>query len=61
MTKLEDIYFNNDAASSITDYNNKVNAMTAKDVQDVIVKYLLKDHYLHVVLQPTAEAAKKKK
>ncbi|HNW88759.1 MAG TPA: insulinase family protein [Bacteroidales bacterium] len=50
--RLESFYFNNDDAALITDYTNKVNAITAKDIQDLAVKYFLKDHYVRVVLKP---------
>jgi zinc protease len=59
LTKLESVYYDKQDASNITDFNNKVNAMTAKDIQDIVTKYLLKDHYLHVVLFPAGKPAKK--
>ncbi|MFA4852790.1 MAG: insulinase family protein [Bacteroidales bacterium] len=54
--RLESFYFNNDDVSMITDYNNKINAITLKDIQDFAAKYFLKDHYVRVALKP----AKKK-
>ena len=33
--------------------------MTVKDIQDIAVKYLLKDHYLRVVLYPAGKPEKK--
>ncbi len=59
LSKLESVYFYNQDASSITDFNNKVNAMTVKDIQDIAAKYLLKDHYLRVVLYPAGKPEKK--
>jgi len=50
--RLEYFYFNNDDAKMITDYNNKINAITLKDIQDFTAKYFLKDHYVRVVLKP---------
>ncbi|MFA5781992.1 MAG: insulinase family protein [Bacteroidales bacterium] len=50
--RLESFYFNNDDVSMITDYNNKINAITLKDIQDFAAKYFLKDHYVRVVLKP---------
>lgn len=50
--RLESFYFNNDDPGLITDYMNKVNAITAKDIQELAVKYFLKDHYVRVVLKP---------
>ncbi len=59
LSKLESVYYNKQDASSITDFNNKVNSMTVKDIQDIATKYLLKDHYLRVVLYPAGKPAKK--
>ena len=59
MNKLEAVYYDKLDASNITDFNNKVNAMTVKDVQDAVVKYILKDHYLRVVLVPNGKPAEK--
>jgi zinc protease len=58
--KLESYYYDHLDAANITDYNAKVNSMTAKDVQEVVAKYLLKDHYLRVVLKPAGLPEKKK-
>ena len=52
VNRLESFYFDNDNASLITDYNNKVNAITAKDIQDFTAKYFKLDHYVKVVLKP---------
>lgn len=52
LNRLESFYFNNDDVSMITDFNNKINAITLKDIQDFTVKYFLKDHYVRVVLKP---------
>ncbi|MEI6854156.1 MAG: insulinase family protein, partial [Bacteroidota bacterium] len=59
ISKLEAHYYDKQDASNITDFNNKVNAMTVKDIQDIAAKYLLKDHYLRVVLYPAGKPAKK--
>jgi zinc protease len=52
LNKIESFYFNNEDVSMITDYNNKINAITLKDIQDFAAKYFLKDHYVRVVLKP---------
>ncbi len=52
LDRLESFYFDNDDVSMITDYNNKINAITLKDIQDFSAKYFLKDHYVRVVLKP---------
>lgn len=60
MSRLESLYYNKDGVSLITDYTNKVNSITVKDIQEFAVKYFLKDHYLRVVLNPAGKPAKKK-
>jgi len=52
LNRLESFYFNNDDVGLITDYNNKISAITLKDIQDFAAKYFLKDHYVRVVLKP---------
>jgi len=52
LDKLEAFYFDKDDVGLITDYSTKVNAITAKDLQECFAKYILKDHYVKVVLKP---------
>jgi zinc protease len=52
LSRLESYVYNGDDAALITDYNTKVNAVTVKDIQNMATKYLLKDHYVRVVLKP---------
>ncbi|HNW98446.1 MAG TPA: insulinase family protein [Bacteroidales bacterium] len=52
LDRLESYYFNKDDAELITDYTNKVNAITLKDIQECFSKYFPKDNYVRVVLKP---------
>jgi len=52
LERLESFYFNGDDISLITDYTNKVNAITSADIQEFVAKYFVKDHYVRVVLKP---------
>lgn len=52
LDRLESYYFNGDDVTLITDYENKVNAITVKDIQECFSKYFPKDNYVRVVLKP---------
>lgn len=52
VNRLEGYYYNNDDVKLITEYKNKVNAITLADVQKFANKYFIKDHYVRVVLKP---------
>ncbi|MEI6124238.1 MAG: insulinase family protein [Bacteroidota bacterium] len=59
LAKLESLYYDKSDGSMITDFKNKVNAITLKDIQEAATKYLTKEHYLRVVLYPAGKPAKK--
>lgn len=52
LNRLESYVYLNDDVSLITDYESKVNEITAKDVQEFAAKYFKPDHYVRVVLKP---------
>ncbi|HNX06157.1 MAG TPA: insulinase family protein [Bacteroidales bacterium] len=52
LERLESFYFNGDDVGLITDYTNKVNAITAADILEFAAKYFAKEHYVRVVLKP---------
>jgi len=52
LKRIENYYFNNDNVALINDYKNKVTAITAKEIQDFVIKYFPGTHYVRVVLKP---------
>lgn len=50
--KLDNIYYYNDLTGSLNDYNNIVNKVSAKDIQDVANKYFNMNNYVKVYLKP---------
>jgi zinc protease len=52
LSRLESYVYFNDDVSLITDYESKVNAITAKDIEEFAAKYFKPDHYVRVVLKP---------
>lgn len=52
LDKLEAFYFDKDDVGMITDFPDKVNAITTQDIKDCFDKYIPIDNYLRVVLKP---------
>jgi zinc protease len=52
LKKLESVYFNHDSPQSITNYNDRVNAVTIDDLKQVSAANFKPDHYVRVVLMP---------
>jgi zinc protease len=52
LKKLESVYFNHDSPQSITNYNDRVNAITIDDLKQVSATNFKPDHYVRVVLMP---------
>lgn len=50
--KLDNMYFYNDFSSSLSEYNNIVNKITAKEIQDLANKYFNLNNYVKVYLKP---------
>jgi zinc protease len=52
LAKLESIYYNHDSEATVTNYNERVNAVTIADLKKTADDYLKPDHYVRVVLMP---------
>jgi zinc protease len=52
LNKIESIYYNGDNPANVMNYKDRVNAITAADVKEVVSKYIKADHYVRVVLFP---------
>jgi len=52
LAKLESIYYNHDSQGSVTQYKDRVNAVTIDDLKKTAGIYIKPDHYVRVVLMP---------
>ena len=52
LNKLESLYYNQDSQASVTDYKDRVNAVTAEDLKRSASLIFKPEHYVRVVLMP---------
>jgi zinc protease len=52
LAKLESIYYNHDSQGSVTQYKERVNAVTIDNLKKTAGAYIKPDHYVRVVLLP---------
>lgn len=50
--KLDNMYYYNDLTGSLNEYNNIINKVTAKDIQELANKYFVMNNYVKVYLKP---------
>lgn len=52
LSKLENAYFNGEELKSISDFKDRVEAVSINELKEFTDKYIKKDHYVRVVLKP---------
>jgi len=50
--KLDNMYYYNDLTGSLNEYNNIINKVTAKDIQELANKYFVMNNYVKAYLKP---------